>query len=128
MISQELALHEEPQWKYQNNYKGYESYSQSGWKKWTAAEVRAAQQRMHAEGIKVGQCYRHSTSNTGYFITIMGVDNDPSASYYQQEPGVVLAKGNAKGSQEVNYTVSEIIQMVKMEENDDAKPIISGCC
>jgi len=128
MITQELALHEEPQWKYKPyKYDGYMG-SGTGYQKWTAAEIRAAQQRMHAEGIKVGQCYRHSTSNTGYFITIMGVDNDPSASYYQQEPGVVLAKGNAKGSQEVNYTVSEIIQMVKIEENDDAKPIISGYC
>jgi len=115
MLTLELKLYEEPSYSYKSPSNGYTHGYVEYYKKFSKKEINKAIADMNAAGIKVGQKYAYAT-NTGYFITIMGVDQYPSSSTYSLEPMVVLAKGSAAQSLEVGYSVSEINKMQLIQE------------
>lgn len=111
MITQELKLHDQPE------PVNYGSHAIADFDK---KVIEKELEKAVAAGIKVGQRYRHNNGgNSGYWIQITGFDNDPSPTYYQSAPLVVLAKGNQKTSMEVGYSVKELANMILMGEANE---------
>ena len=117
MISQELKLYEQPEYKYKqnNNYKNYSSDLYQTLKEYTIEEIKGAVKRAKSLGIKPGNKYKHVGSNSGYFITITGWDFKPNKQYYTYDPQVILAKGSHNTAVECGYSVEEIIKMEQIK-------------
>jgi len=111
MISQELKLYEQPTYTYQTVKKQNSSDLYQIQKEFTIDQIKDAVKRAKNLSIKPGNKYKHIGSNSGFFITIVGWDFQPSHHYYTHEPQVIRAKGNHDTAVECNYSVEEIIRM-----------------
>jgi len=115
MISQELKLYEQPkEWSYTPVKSNVDYGMYNSQHTYSAEEIKQALKDCRANGIKVGQTYRHKHNpGNGFYITITGFEFTPAPSYYNKAPQVVVAKGSHDNAIECCYSLDEIQAMEK---------------